>query len=249
MIFHMSKYLPRKDKTIEEFGSRPVSTGQFSPTIPQAGLLLPTFLVSILFCSNLTAGSFTGLETDKDNSKITFIGGQTDGQLFYHFFAGQLQYEYTDSNQLVKADTDMLTVAVGYRLGDQQNYAIALGATYNEKTETSNAVQTTEEKTGGFVQFSAASYTAISNSELIASYSSIDRFIWSRARYKYKLTSGFEPGAEIFWMGNNDADSYGVGLLMGMDSKVINVGIKVGYKQTTNNNQSVYSGIEFYIPL
>lgn len=228
---------------------RPISIVLNIPTLHRLGWLFSTFLASTLFCSVSAAGNFTGVETDKDNSKIVFIGGQTDEQLFLHYFAGQLQYEYTDSNQLVKSDTNMLTLAVGYKLGEQQNYAIAVGPTYNKKTETINAVQTTENKTGVFIQFSAASYAAISSSELIASYSTIDRFIWSRARYKYKLASGFEPGVEVFWMGNEDADSYGAGLLMGMNRKVFNVGFKLGYKQTTNNNKSVYSGIEFYIPL
>lgn len=224
----------------------------------QLNLLVLILLMTSLQLGTANAGGiFTGVEADQENSRFTFLGGQTGERWFAHFFAGQLKYDFfNDSQQTVESDTDMLTVGLGYRIGAQQNYSIALGATQNETTETINVVVSEPQiKPGAVMQVSAASYGDKFNSELLASYSYFystkdkEYFLWSRARIKFKLTSWFSTGVEAFWMGNNDADSYGTGILIDTNRKSINIGLKIGYKTATNEKESVYSGIEFYFPI
>lgn len=207
------------------------------------------FSVGILTSAPSSSGVFTGYETDTENTRMVFVGSQTDGDIFMHFFAANLEYEFLDGNALTTVDNKILNVALGFRLGSNNNYSFLIGPSYNDKNEhTANQV-TNIQSTGVFYQFGANANVADNHYEFLSSYSSLDSFIWARGRYKTQLNKSYSTGAEIFWMGNDDGDSWGSGLLLEYSGANANVGIKAGYKRSTNDESGSYLGLEFYFPL
>lgn len=202
------------------------------------------------FCvsTNLNSGIYTGIEIDAENTRLLFVGGQTSGDIYLNVFAADLEYEYIDNSVLAEVDTKILNVGLGLQLGSNKNYSIVFGPSYNDKTERLLTLETNEEHTGGFIQFGANATIEKNRYEFLASYSSLDSFLWSRTQYKRYFSNGFSAGAEMFLMGNDDGNSWGAGLLFGYSGVFANAGVKAGYKRSTNEESGSYAGLEFYFP-
>lgn len=194
------------------------------------------------------SGVFTGYEADTENTRLLFVGGQTDSDIFLHYFAANLQYEFLDGNTTKEVNNNILDIGLGFRLGRNNNYSFIFGPTYNDKTEHNLISDSNKKSTGVFYQFGTNATSAGKYYEFLSSYTSLDRFIWSRGRYKARINAAYSAGAEIFWMGNNDGDSWGSGLLLEYASTYANAGLKAGYKRSTNEESGAYFGLEFYIP-
>jgi hypothetical protein len=196
------------------------------------------------------AGVFTGYEEDSDASRMVFIGGQTEGTIYAHVFSANMKYEFVSGDDRVAVDSDLLSLAAGYRFGDSTSYSIGAGVTFDEKSEQNLTTREILESDGnsGFFQFSAASFGAGKSWELLASYTLEDSFLWSRARVKRLIGGNLSGGGELVWMGNDDADSWGVGGLIEWSSDIGSLGFKVGYKRTTLDEDGSYMGVEAYFP-
>lgn len=194
------------------------------------------------------AGVYTGIESDTENTRLVFIGGQTSGDLYLSVFAADLEYEYIDRSELAEVDTKILNIGLGFQLGSGHHFSLMLGPSYNDKTEQRLMLETNDESMGGFLQFGANTTIEKNRYEFLISYSSLDSFIWSRAQYKRYFNNTFSTGTEIFWMGNADGDSWGAGLLFGYSGTFANAGLKAGYKHSTNDEAGSYAGLEFYFP-
>ena len=141
-----------------------------------------------------------------------------------------------------------MNIGLGFRLGSNNNYSFTLGPSYNDKTEHTLISDTDEQTTGMFYQFGANATRGDNYYEFLSSYTSNDRFIWSRGRYKSHINATYTAGAEFFWMGNEDGDSWGSGLLLEYAAEFANAGFKAGYKRSTNDESGTYFGVEFYVP-
>lgn len=206
------------------------------------------FSASILSSQTVFSGIYTGYEADNENTQLLFVGGQTDDDIFLNFFAANLQYEFLDGNTNTEVDTNILNIGLGFKLGNNNNYSFIIGPTYNNKTEHTLISDKNTQSTGVFYQFGANATSTDNYYEFLSSYSTLDRFIWSRGRYKSRINSELSAGTEIFWMGNDDGDSWGGGLLFEYAGAYANAGLKAGYKRSTNEESGTYFGLEFYIP-
>jgi len=139
--------------------------------------------------------------------------------------------------------------AVGARLGQKQNYSILLGQT--EQTTQENGPISTQR--GDFIQIGVNQKTEKDDYDFLSSYSTIENFSWSRFRYKRKISSSYSAGTELFLMGNTKASSGGLGVIIDHNLRFsnnysINVGAKFGIKQATNDESSIYGGLELSLP-
>ena len=101
---------------------------------------------------------------------------------------------------------------------------------------------------GGTLKFSLYSTDPGLRKELLASYSTTDQFTWTRARIKQAIKNNVSIGGELILMGNEDAQSAGGGVLLEWIGKSGGVAIKVGYKKSTNDENTPYGGAEAFIP-
>lgn len=210
-----------------------------------------TALVTMVLCtSEALAGVFTGYEESSDANSMIFIGGQTEGKVYGHVFSANLKYEFIDASDRIAVDTNLLSLAAGYRFGESINYSVGAGVTFDDKSEQNLTTSQILNSDGysGFFQFSAARYSGNNPWELLASYTIEDSFLWSRGRIKQRISGDVLAGGELVWMGNDDADSWGLGGLVEWSTSIGSFGFKAGYKNTTLDEDGHYVGMEAYFP-
>ena len=176
------------------------------------------------------------------------MGIQGGDGLVYELFVGDIAYKYLDSGATVKVNQKIITPTIGIRRSGQWNFSASVGPTYNIKKEDNGVTKVEDTHTGGVVKLSLTSYQLGKSRELLGSYSTVDDFIWTRARLKKSIANNVAVGGEIFWMGNQDAKSYGAGILFDLSGESGGVTFKLGYKTSTNGEQTVYEGLDAYIP-
>jgi hypothetical protein len=194
------------------------------------------------------AGAYFGVETASNDTTLNFLGAQTEQPLFFGIFLGSLRYEFDDGNAPVEVKSTFITPTVGYQFRGPVTYSIALGATWNEEEEARNTRTDTTDESGAVVQFGAAHYGATESIELLASYSDPTEFVWSRLRAKRRVAYIHDEiffGGEVFWMGNDDFDSYGGGALLEARGDVLSVLLKAGASDSGDTGSGVYGGVEF----
>lgn len=194
------------------------------------------------------AGVYAGFEGDHEGGDISFLGIQGGGKVIYELFLADMDYEYQDSGALVKVKQETVTPTVGLSKWGTWNYSASAGPTFNHKKKDYGTTTVDETEIGGVVKFAVNSYQGGLSRELLGSYSTSDDFIWTRARLKRIIKDNVSLGSEIFWMGNQDAESYGVGILADMSGASGGVTIKIGYKTSTNDKQTIYGGVEGFMP-
>jgi hypothetical protein len=212
------------------------------------GLFAGTFACLNLISGSAHAGAYTGFENDNEGSSLYFFGVQGGNRLMYELFLDDLDYEYLDGGVTIKVNQQNVTPTIGMRWTRRWTFSLSAGPNVTIKTKKSIAGTVDSTDTGGILKFSLASYKHDLSRELLGSYSTGDEFLWTRARLKKRVAGAFSLGGELFWMGNQDADSSGGGVLFDLSGKRGGVTLKVGYKKSTNNRQTVYEGLDAFIP-
>lgn len=211
-------------------------------------LFAAVFVCLNLMAGDAHAGAYTGFDSDNEGSRLYFLGIQGGDRLIYELFLGDLDYEYLDGGSTVKVNQQIITPTIGMRWSGRWSFSLSAGPSVTIKTKNSVTGKVDTTNSGGVVKFSLASYQPGISRELLGSYSTDDKFLWTRARLKKRVIGNFSLGGEIFWMGNQDADSNGVGALFGLSGKRGNVTLKLGFKNSTNNKQTVYGGLDAFMP-
>lgn len=207
----------------------------------------------LIACSCLMAnvahatGTYAGFDSDNEGGRMSFLGIQGGNRLTYELFAGNLDYQYLDSGATVKVNQQIITPTVGLSTSGPWILSAAAGPTFNIKEKDNGSSKVKNTGSGAVVKIGLASYQHEITRELLGSYSTIDKFIWTRARIKQRLIGAFSLGGELFWMGNNDADSAGAGMLFDLSGKRGNVTFKVGYKRSTNDKPALYGGLDAFM--
>lgn len=207
-------------------------------------------IILVLFHSAASAGIYTGFEADSDDKRLYFVGAQTDAPLFVSVFVGHLKYKFDENNSTVDVKSTFVTPTVGYRftITDPLTFSIAVGATWEEKTEERNNKDDKDTNSGAYAQIGASYWKADKNYEFLASYSDPTEFVWSRLRGKHRVHGRYFLGGEAFWMGNEDFDSVGAGALFEIRGKRIATTFKAGVSNTSTDDTGVYGGLEFSMP-
>ena len=112
-----------------------------------SAILLFTGVIST---PSVSAGIFTGYESDTENTQLIFVGGQTDSDIFFNFFAANLKYNFLDADTNTEVDNNILNIGLGFNLGNNNNYSFIFGPTYNNKTEYTLDSETNNQSTGAF---------------------------------------------------------------------------------------------------
>lgn len=167
-------------------------------------------------------------------------------------FAGHLEYNFESEGQTLSAQTPIVTVSAGLSHG-RQWYTLAgsVGPDFRRlRKDTATGGRETDSRTGAFMQAEAYLWGQGRSAELIANYSTIESFVWSRARIKSSVYSGagkdLKIGAEASAMGNRDFSATGLGLLAQIDLYTdFSVLLKGGYRISTAKDGG-YGGVELY---
>jgi hypothetical protein len=214
---------------------------------PPFCVLLGLFLLSLSL--RAIAGVYLGAEADSDDKKLYYIGAQTGGTVFLNAFLGALEYHYEENNRTVKVKSKFITPTVGYRfqVSDPLKFSLAVGGTFEEKTEKRDT-KNQKNESGAFVQFEGSYWLPDQNYELITSYSDSTELVWGRLRGRHRLQGRYFLGGEIFGMRNEDFNSYGAGPLFEVRGERLSTTIKAGLSNTSTYDAGVYGGIEFSVP-
>ncbi len=196
-----------------------------------------------------SAGVFGGAEVDNEGQRFFYMGAQTEGKFFLQVFAGDLLYNFKDDGKIRETKLRFITPAIGLQKQGALTLSLVAGPTLREKKEEQDSGFKKTTNLGGFFQFGGFLSEEDKNLEFLASYTTLDNFVWSRLRGKKKITAYLFTGAEIFWMGNKDFDSWGGGPLLEFNGGKGTLALKAGYKHTSTYKGGAYTGIEVYVPL
>jgi len=205
-------------------------------------------LVLCLLAENACAVVYTGFETDNEGGRTSFIGFQTGKQIVYDLFLSDLDYRYIDNGATVDVNQKTVTPVLGIRRYGRWSKTFLIGPTFLLKDEDKGGTPLRTRQVGGTLKFSLYSTDPGVRKELLASYSTNDQFTWARARIKQAINNNVSIGGELLLMGNDDAQSAGAGVLLEWDGRSGGVAIKVGYKKSTNDENTPYGGAEAFIP-
>lgn len=216
--------------------------------------LLPQCRSLLLLCvlaPGAQAGFYGGYESNDEGGRISFLGmqGSSDIQggagIVYEVFLADLDYRYLDQGITVSANQKIIAPVVGLRRDGDWQTAVTVGPVFIDKTER-RPLQPKDEsdKLGGMIKLAVNSTVPGVDTELLASYTTIDHFLWSRARFRHWLSGGIAAGADVFWMGGDDANSYGAGVLIGLRGRLGSLVLKYGYQKAANDRDTQYSGVE-----
>lgn len=212
----------------------------------RCGLLI-ALVAAIGFSTGANAGAFFGAEADNGDQSLLFAGMQTEGNLFAGLFAGVLNYTYAENNQDVAVESKTITPSAGYRFTGPVAISIAVGATWEEKSER-RLVTETGHSTSAFAQLGAFYWKPEKTGEFLLSYTEKSQFFWSRIRGKHRVFERVFAGGEVFKMGNEDVDTLGVGALLERQWMGFSSTLKAGMNDTSGAGRGAYGGLEFYVP-
>jgi len=190
---------------------------------------------------------YTGFEADNEGGRTSFLGFQTGERVVYDLFLADLDYRYIDNGATVSVNQKSVTPVLGIRRYGRWNKTFLIGPTFLLKEEDKGGTLSRTRQVGGTLKFSLNSTDAGFHKELLASYSTNDQFTWTRARIKRAVNNQVSIGGEIILMGNVDAQSAGGGVLLEWSGKPGGAAIKIGYKNSTNEENTPYGGIEAFL--
>lgn len=201
-------------------------------------------LAGCLAAGAADAGVYAGYQENEEEDRIAFAGMVlVRDSRFYELFAARLKYRY-DSGGEVRADQFIVTPSVGLRWEDGWSISGSVGPSFVSREE-EGARAEDNDSIGLTFKASVVSAPGPLTHELLASFTTIDRVLWSRARIRRAVWSPhFSIGGELVGMSAEQADSYGAGLLFDLTGGPGRLGIVIGYGRSTNRENSSYGGIE-----
>jgi hypothetical protein len=201
-------------------------------------------LAGCLTVGTANAGFYAGYQENEEENRIAFAGMMLVGESrFYELFAARLEYRYDNGGE-VRADQFIFTPSVGLRWEDGWSISGSVGPSFVSREE-EGARTEDNDSIGLTFKASVVSAPGPFTHELLASFTTIDRVLWSRARIRRALWSHhFTIGGEIVGMSAEQANSYGAGLLFDLSGGPGRLGIVVGYERSTNRENAAYGGIE-----
>lgn len=211
------------------------------------GGLLIALVAAIGLSTGANAGTFFGAEADSGDQSLLFAGMQTEGNLFAGLFAGVLNYAYGENNLNVAVESKTITPSIGYRFAGPVPVSIAVGATWEEKSER-RLVTVSDHATSAFAQLGAFFWKPEKTGEFLLSYTAKSQFFWSRIRGKHRIADHVFAGGEAFKMGNEDVDTVGAGALLERQWTGFSSTLKAGMNNTSGAGRGAYGGLEFYVP-
>jgi len=198
------------------------------------------------------AGLYTGAEVDHTDTRLFFMGAESEGRVFANLVVSELTYDYQDGAQTVHVNSTAASPTVGCRIGGRLSFSVAAGLNWteeNKQRDTLRGARNDSDSSTGVVTQAGLTYRQPRNNyELLASYNASNGFVWSRGRGKHFLGQGFSLGGELFGMGNEDFHSQGVGALFELRGKRVSGLVKAGVSETGAGDSGGYAGIEFALP-
>jgi len=189
---------------------------------------------------------YTGFEADNEGGRTSFLGFQTGERVVYDLFLADLDYRYIDNGSTVSVNQKTITPVLGIRRYGRWSKTFLIGPTFLLKEQDKGGTPSRTRQVGGTVKFSLYSTNLGLSKELLASFSTNDQFTWTRARIKHAISNKVSIGGELILMGNEDAQSAGGGVLLEWSGKPGGAAIKIGYKKSTNEENTAYGGMEAF---
>ena len=227
------------------FGHTSAGTAALPATVRAArGLALASCALACLAVPGAHAGVFGGYQANGEDNRFAFAGYQhVRNRMVYELFAAHLEYTYLDGGGEVSAEQRIITPTIGWRWQDTWSVTAMIGPTFVAKEE-EGARTTDSDNIGGTVKLGVSQWQPELSKEVLASYTTLDRLLWGRARIGRALNERFSLGGEAVGMSGENADSYGAGLLFDVRGGVGRLGFNVGYERSTNGENTVYGGVE-----
>ncbi len=180
-------------------------------------------------------------------------------QVRVRLIGAELRYRFDSGGETLAANVRSLTPSIGLSFREG---ALTLGLMIGEDFRSTTrgrpgASHETEKDHGLFVQGELDyGFARIHSLSGLASYTAGDDFVWSRARLKRQITNtdfsqpvSWFAGPEVVGGRNIDFRSLQFGAFVERVYRPLNlsVAIKGGYKNTSADPSTGYTGIEFYV--
>lgn len=211
--------------------------------------VLGIMLVLLAPLDAVSSGVYGGFDIDNEGQIFSYLGGMTGGAIFANVIAGYNRYEFKDNGMIREARSLFVTPAIGIKREGPLTLTLTAGPTIREKEEEKESGNDLTTEVGATFQAGAFYWGNNRTMDCLASISTLDTFFWSRIRGKQSIAHNLYGGVELFWMGNDDFESWGLGPLLEMRMKKVSLGLKTGYKNTSTFHDGFYVGIEFFTPL
>lgn len=211
----------------------------------------------VLLITDVHAGGYAGLEMDDENSKLYFLGAQTDKPLFIGFFLADLGYEYlggpVSAPDIVSVETMLFSPSIGYRFKGAVAVSLSIGISFTDETEKRSQQKIRKKEAGGLFQLGINYGQDQQQLELLGSYNEVTEFVWSRFRYKRFVSEAYAYeryglGLEIVSMGNDDYENKKLAMIFEKTGNIVTALIKFGMSQSNGNDTGIYGGLELSFP-
>lgn len=171
---------------------------------------------------------------------------------------GYLRYKFESEGSLLTADSPSVTPSVGLRHHlNGRTATLLIGADLRQvdREGAPGKPGTTDRDAGIFLQGEGDMWVRSANMAVIASYSSIDDFFWSRGRVKHPVAhlalfgeNILSLGGEAVGMGNADFNAVQLGGIVEFHHSAshLSLTLKGGYRHASSLDDSGYGGIELY---
>lgn len=211
-----------------------------------------------------SADFFAGGEADTKEQSFYYLGmtasKKAGGDISYagRVFLSDLRYSFESGQKVSRVTSPGATLSAGLKF-EQGSLLLAGYAGLdmrNKETADDAGVAERDSLFGGSIAAEVYAFGENQSSlSIIANYSTIDGFVWFRARAKrgilsfgrgMQLISGLEGAA----MGNSDTAAFQAGGLMEINNPASNLSvlIKAGLKESSGVGDSLYYGFEIYRP-
>jgi hypothetical protein len=200
-------------------------------------------LAGCLAAGAADAGVYAGYMENGEDNRIAYAGAMFAlGGTFYELFAARLEYRYVDGGD-VFAEQYIVTPAIGLRWEDGWSIGGSIGPSFISREEEGARIEDND-SIGLTIKASMRSAPGSLTRELLVSFTTIERLLWSRARIGRAVSSHFSFGGELVGMSGEQADSYGAGLVLDVAGSPGRLGLVIGYERSTNRENTPYGGIE-----
>lgn len=207
---------------------------------------------------------YIGGEADTREQSFYYLGLTASrkpvGQraLFGRVFLYDQRYSFESAEGLAKVKSPGATLSAGLRSGSGGLTLAGYAGLEMRHKETSFAGGAVEKDSATGASFGAELYAfgeEQGSLSLNASYSTIDGFVWFRARAKRSVLefgprASLHAGLDGVAMGNSDITAFQAGGLLEINDRQSNLSIllKAGLKDTSTIGGSLYCGLELYRP-
>ncbi len=231
--------------------------------------IIPAVLFGVLWIQTnafaLNIEGLSGIEIDSRSQGYRYFGIGIRDAIDNHWtvltrvtVAG-LRYNFESQGETLAANVTSVTTMFGlqYHQGTATAGLNVGGDIRNTSRAQVGAPHEREGDTGLFLQAEFDYwFKGINDVSLIASYSGVDRFSWSRLRLKRQITNqdfsgpvSWFLGTEGIGSGNIDFKAYQAGAFLEFSYRPLNLSwaLKGGLKKSTSDSTAAYGGVEFYI--